>query len=126
MARRRHTKNVGRHRISLLTEEDWSDDRTRFLKLVEGGYCCRQSRRSGRDEECHRSRDKESGKSSGEKWKGSRQLCHERCTAHSHAHFSSDPVAVVLKLTKLTHGAHFSIFTVQGRIEKSFHRVIRR
>ena len=45
---------------------------------------------------------------------------------HSHAHLFSAAVVVVLRHTHLTHSAHFSSFTVQGGIEKSFHQVIRR
>ena len=73
-------------------------------------------------EEMRSAREAGTKSRSGEKWEGSRQFIHERC----HAHFLSDPVAVVLRQTNLTCGAHFSIFTVQGRIEKSFHQVIRR
>ena len=45
---------------------------------------------------------------------------------HSRAHFFSAAVVVFLRHTHLTHCAHFSTFTVQGRIEKSCHQVIRR
>ena len=41
----------------------------------------------------------------------------------SHAHFVSVPA---LRWWQVTHSVHFSTFTVQGRIEKSFHQVIRR
>ena len=39
------------------------------------------------------------------------------------AHFFSAAVAVVLRHTHLTQCAHLSTFTVQGRIDKSFHHV---
>ena len=46
-----------------------------------------------------------------------------RVSTHSHTHFFSFVVVVVLR-HKLTHCAHFSIYVVQGKIEESFHQVI--
>ena len=58
------------------------------------------------------------------RWPGKQTLCAARC-AQTHT-LTQTFSALWLSDAHLTYSAQFSTFTVQGRIEKSFHQVMRR